>query len=553
MGVCDVPVISTVCQVAGQGAASLVSAPFDWLAQGVGAAAQWMFTGVWQLFDSTTAVDVTDPNYLQVYDVLFGVAVFLMLIFFCLQLIGGTIRKDPGALQRAALGLAKSVLGSFLVVTLTGLVLEITDELCVGIVQATGTTLDQMGDKITALAAGLTTITLSAPGAGAVIIIFLGCLAITGAAIVWFSLLIRKALLLVAIVLAPIALSGQSWDAARGWFTKWASFVLALIFSKLIVVVIFLVAVDQMSAPINLDLSSIANPVAGIVLMFVAAFAPYMAYKFIAFAGFDLYHSMSAEAEAKQALNRPVPVSRLPGMGNVRKVLGGNDNSGDGGGGGGSNGGNGGGGGGSPTGGGNPAGGSSGSGGPAGGSSGGAAGAAAGEAGGSALAGPVGLAAAAGFVAAKAAPATGRAVANAAERHADAGQEAAGDSTTAPGEPSSPRTPVPPSTPAPSPSPAPGSAPGGSSAGGGEPSSTATPGGTPVQSPPVWSEPQSSSTPPAAAPTSASPASAPPEPPATTAPTSPPPSTSERPALASGSEPPHRPDRPEGSSSPEGS
>ena len=323
MGVCSVPVISTVCHVAGSAAGTIISAPFDWIAEGVGNAAEWMFKGVWQLFDSTTAVDVTDPNYLKVYDVLFGVAIFLMLLFFCLQLITGLVRRDPGALQRAGLGLAKSVLGSFLVVTLTGLVLTIVDELCVGIIQATGNTLSEMGGKIAALAAGIGAISLSAPGAGAVIIIFLGCLAITGAAIVWFSLLIRKALLLVAVVLAPVALSGQSWDHARGWFSKWASFVVALIVSKLVVVVIFLVAINQMNAPLNLDLSSISNPVAGIVLMFVAAFAPYMAYKFISFVGFDLYHAMSAESEAKGAMNRPIPIPAMSRLGSSRKVLGG--------------------------------------------------------------------------------------------------------------------------------------------------------------------------------------------------------------------------------------
>ncbi|MGH3262443.1 MAG: hypothetical protein ACRDNS_10635, partial [Trebonia sp.] len=178
MGVCSVPVISTVCHAAGSAASSIISAPFDWIAQGVGAAAEWMFKGVWQLFDSTTLVDVTDPNYLKVYDVLFGVAIFLMLLFFFLQLATGLIQRDPGALHRAAIGLAKSVLGSFLVVTLTGLALTIVDELCVGIIQATGNTLDEMGGKIAALAAGIGAISLSAPGAGAVIIIFLGCLAI---------------------------------------------------------------------------------------------------------------------------------------------------------------------------------------------------------------------------------------------------------------------------------------------------------------------------------------------------------------------------------------
>ena len=204
MGVCDVPVISTVCDTAGEAAASLISAPFDWLAQAMGAAAGWLFEAVWSVFDTTTLVDVTSPEYVAVYNILFGIAVFVMLLFFCLQLITGLIRRDPTALSRAALGLAKSVLGSFVVITLTALLLEIVDQLCVGIIQAAGETTESMGDKIALLAAGLTAINLTAPGVGAIVTIFLGGLMVAAVAIVWFSLLIRKALLLIAIVLGGI-------------------------------------------------------------------------------------------------------------------------------------------------------------------------------------------------------------------------------------------------------------------------------------------------------------------------------------------------------------
>ena len=320
-GICDVPIISNVCDAVGEGAATLVAAPFDWLAQAIGAAASWIFQGVWALFDSTTLVDITGAGYVGVYNVIFGIAIFLMLIFFCLQLITGLIRRDPTALSRAALGLAKSVLGSFLVITLTATLLEVVDQLSIGIIQATGTTLEEMGGKIGVLVAGLTAINLTAPGAGAIITIFLSFLAICAAAIVWFSLLIRKALILVAVVMAPIALSGASWDATKGWFGKWASFVLALIFSKLVIVVVFLVAINQVNAPIDMDLSSIADPIAGIVLMFIAAFAPYMVYKFISFVGFDMYHVMSAEQESKQAMNRPTPLPGKPDGGGPQKVL----------------------------------------------------------------------------------------------------------------------------------------------------------------------------------------------------------------------------------------
>ena len=290
MSVCDVPVIAEVCTAVGEGTASLVTAPFDWLASAMGAAAAWMFEAVWTAFDTTTFVDVTDPSYLEVFNVLFGVAMFVTLIFFFLQLITGLVRRDPTALPRAGLGLTKSILGSFVIVSLTALLLEITDQLSIGIVQATGNTMEGMGDRIALLAGGLATVNIAAPGVGAIVTIFLSALAISAAAIVWFSLLIRKALLLVAIVFGPIALAGATWDATKGWISKWIAFVVALVLSKLVLVVIFLVAIAQVAAPIDADLASITDPIAGIVLMFVAAFAPYITYKFLNFVGFDMYH-----------------------------------------------------------------------------------------------------------------------------------------------------------------------------------------------------------------------------------------------------------------------
>jgi type IV secretion system protein TrbL len=322
MSVCDVPVIAEVCAAVGEGTASLVAAPFDWLASTMGAAAAWLFESVWAAFDTTTLVDVTDPGYIDVYNVLFGVAVFVTLVLFCLQLITGLIHRDPTALSRAAVGLAKSVLGSFVLITVTALLLEITDQLTIGVVQASGNTMEGMGERIALLPAGLTAIAITAPGVGAIMTIFLSALAISAAAIVWFSLLIRKALLLVAIVFGPIALAGATWDAARGWFSKWVAFVIALILSKLVLVVIFLVAVAQVSAPIDADLASVSDPIAGIVLMFIAAFAPYITYKFLSFVGFDVHHAMSSEQEAKSAMNRPVPVPTAPMSDGVKKILG---------------------------------------------------------------------------------------------------------------------------------------------------------------------------------------------------------------------------------------
>ncbi|MGN6779934.1 MAG: conjugal transfer protein TrbL [Marmoricola sp.] len=285
-----------------------MTAPFDWLAKGMGGAAAWMFETVWKVIDTTTYVDVTSGDYTKVYNIIFGVAIFVMLGFFMLQVIGGMIRREPSALSRAALGIAKSILGSFVALALLGTALEIADQLCIGIVNAAGTNLNEMGDKVAVLAGGLGAINLSAPGAGAILTIFLGSLAIIGAMVVWISLLIRKALLLIAIVFAPIALAGSSWDHTRNWVGRWASFVIAMILSKVVLVVIFLLATAQVSAPIDADLQSVSQPMAGVVLMLMAGFAPYLTYKAISFMGFDMYHAMSAEQEAKASLNRPMPI-----------------------------------------------------------------------------------------------------------------------------------------------------------------------------------------------------------------------------------------------------
>jgi type IV secretion system protein TrbL len=330
--VCDVPVISGVCDAAGDVAGSLVTAPFDWLAEAMGNAAAWMFESVWTIVDSTTMVDVTSSQYTKVYSILFGVAVFVMLGFFLLQVMGGMIRREPAALSRAALGLAKSILGSFVALALLATALEVTDQLCIGIVHAAGTNMGQMGDRIALLAAGIGGLNIAAPGAGAIVTIFIAGLAIGAAVIVWISLLIRKALLLIAIVFAPVALAGSSWDQTRGWVSKWAQFVIALILSKVVLVVIFLLATAQVSAPIDGDLKSVSEPIAGVVLMLMAGFAPYLTYKAISFMGFDMYHAMSAEQEAKSALNRPLPIpmSRRPGS-EPSKVLDGGGSSGSGG------------------------------------------------------------------------------------------------------------------------------------------------------------------------------------------------------------------------------
>ncbi|MFI8597039.1 conjugal transfer protein TrbL [Rothia koreensis] len=335
MSVCDIPVISNVCDAVGEGTASLIAAPFDWLASSMAGAAAWLMETMWTVFDTTTLVDLTQPGFVSVYNLLFGIALFIVAIFFFLQLITGMIHRDPTALSRAALGAGKSILGSFVVITLTTVLLEIVDQLCIGLIQAAGETTESMGNQLLLLSQALAGLNIAAPGVGAIVSIFLAGLMIAAIGIVWFSLLIRKALILVTVVLAPLALSGASWDVTKGWIGKWATFLIALIVSKLVLVVVFLVAITQVATPIDSGLTAVTEPIAGIVLLGIAAFAPYMVYRLISFIGFDLYNSMGAEQDAKSAMNRPLPIPSKPNTDGTQKILDGAGDDGDSGGGGG--------------------------------------------------------------------------------------------------------------------------------------------------------------------------------------------------------------------------
>lgn len=319
-GICDIPLLAGLCNAVGDTAASLVTAPFDYLGQSLAELSGFVFEGAWSVMTTTTMADFTGAGTVAVYNLIFGVAVVVMLGMALVQVIGGMIRRDPSALVHAAIGLGKAVLGSFVLLSLTAVALEIVDQLSIGIAQAAGTSLETLGAEIGLMLAGLTAAALAVPGATILILLFFGGLALTGAAILWLSLLVRTSLILVVAVLGPLALAGWAWEHTRAWVGRWLSFLVALIVSKLVMVVIALMAVTQLGSPLEVDLASLSEPLTGIVLLLIAGFAPYLTFKLISFMGFDAYQATSMEQESKHALDRPLPLPSL-NPGSARRVL----------------------------------------------------------------------------------------------------------------------------------------------------------------------------------------------------------------------------------------
>src|SRR5581483_10616778 len=138
----------------------------------------------------------------------------------------------------AALGVGAGVLGAAASIGVLEALLAATDSLSNGIVHTAGLgSLDKLGKEI-APAGAITGI-----GEPALILI-LGLGFLIASFFVWALFIARKAMIIVAAVFAPVAFSGAAAHATRGWVRRWVEFSLAMVFSKLVVVIIFTLAIS---------------------------------------------------------------------------------------------------------------------------------------------------------------------------------------------------------------------------------------------------------------------------------------------------------------------
>lgn len=148
------------------------------------------------------------------------------------------------------------------------------------------------------------------------IIVVLGCLAL------FLALLIRTNLLYVMVVIGPIMLAGLPWRATHVWARRWVSLVVALIFTKLGVVIVLAVGTAMLSATVAGPsgsggegtgvLNLMGTFVGAGAMLTVAALAPVGAFRFFDFLGESTVASLHADARqpvdmAKQAASRLNP------------------------------------------------------------------------------------------------------------------------------------------------------------------------------------------------------------------------------------------------------
>lgn len=278
---CDLMPVTPACLATGA-AGQITGVASDTIIDAVATrfvdATRSVMDATYEAISKTTMVDLSAGYVRQNAAALAGAALVVIVGLFIVQVIGAAIRREPGGLMRAVTGAGAAVLGTAVAGAVVQALLVAVDGLCDGIAGLAGTSIEQAARDLFDVAA-LESMA-GQPGGGPVIVILFGLLFILGAVLTLGTLLVRHALIVVAVVVAPLALAGGTARVTTGWVRRWVQVTAALVLSKLAIVVVFVVAVGMVG-----QAEGIGALLSGGILLLLAALAPWACFKVLDFAG----------------------------------------------------------------------------------------------------------------------------------------------------------------------------------------------------------------------------------------------------------------------------
>lgn len=281
MDMCELLPLAPAC-VAGGATSTLTSiaaaSVMDTVGGAFARAVQTVLDAVFDAISTATTVDLGASYVGRNAGALASVALILIVGLFVIQVLTAALRREPGGLGRAVLGAGTAVLGTAAAATITQTLLVAVDGICDAIATLAGTSIEDAARRL--LDVTILMELSGSTGSGALLVIVFGALFMVGAVLTLGTLLVREALIVVAVVVAPLAIAGTTARLTTSWVRRWIQVTLALILSKLAIVVVFVVAVGMVG-----DSTGLGALLSGLVLLLLACLAPWACFKFLDFAG----------------------------------------------------------------------------------------------------------------------------------------------------------------------------------------------------------------------------------------------------------------------------
>src|SRR3984957_5304029 len=231
--------LSWVPDVAGGAASSISGDFFGAIARDFGQAADSATQWLWNQIGSATEVSLVSGPGRNTFYFFLGLVGSIALVvatgLFVVQIIASVLRADAQGLRKALTGLLVAFLGGGFAIGMTVLLLGAVDALCNGVLQvALGQSVGQLGNHL--LGVGVEEAITNPAGE-----LLLSIVVLISVVIVWVAMMIRKLLIVVAAIFAPLAFAGGTSQLTTGWVRRWIEMMVALIVSKLILIFMFII------------------------------------------------------------------------------------------------------------------------------------------------------------------------------------------------------------------------------------------------------------------------------------------------------------------------
>jgi type IV secretion system protein TrbL len=279
-------------------AKSVAGDAFHAIAVAFATAASHVLGWLWGELDSATAVSLQGPAFTRMLDITFTIAIVIGVALYAIQVAVSVLRRDFSGLGRALRGVVVAELGTFAAIIVTNELLAATDSLSAGVMQAGAgvSSFEGLGNLIASggVMAKLTDAAM----------LLVALVLIVGSVMVWFALMVRKLLVIIAAVFAPIAFAGAQADISMGWVRRWIEGMVALVFSKLLLVLVLVIGWNVLLGGLgNTGSPSVTQEVTGLLtgalILCVGGLAPWAALKMVHFAG-EYFHQIHAHAASAQ-------------------------------------------------------------------------------------------------------------------------------------------------------------------------------------------------------------------------------------------------------------
>ncbi|MGW1374687.1 SCO6881 family protein [Streptomyces sp. NPDC002446] len=280
MGVCDVPLVDKACDVidfASDPAGSITGMIGEWIAKSMGELAASAADLAAKAVDTTTRVDLNATWFRDNYELLLPIGLVLTVGTFILQLIRAAWRRDERALVQAAFGTMTGVFFAFSAIACTTVALTVVDALSAGLFKAAHSSVSDAIRRVIKVSQydGMFELGWMVPT-------FVAIGAAIGAFVYWAVMVARKVGILILVTLAVFAGAGGGWEVAKRWRRGWIEATATLVFSKLLMTVVFLIGVSAMGkSDSGGGLAAVSDAMAGIVVLILVMLCPYATYKFV--------------------------------------------------------------------------------------------------------------------------------------------------------------------------------------------------------------------------------------------------------------------------------